>query len=286
MSETHQDARVGAEEHHGGVLIVDFGTQYCQLIARRVREMGVYSRITVPDRVATMLEAMRPQAVILSGGPRSVYEQDAPTLDPSVLERGIPVLGICYGLQWLTQTLGGRVEPATAGGEYGRTEMEVVDPQVLLDGVDPSSTVWMSHGDQVAALPDGFRVLARSEPCPVAAAADTPRRIYGLQFHPEVTPRAPGERVLRHFVLRIAGCRDDWHPGNIVDEKVRRIREQVGDSGEVVLGLSGGVDSSVAAVLIHKAIGARLHCVFVDNGQLRKGAREGVEALFRDEDHI
>ena len=286
MSETHQDARGSAEEHHGGVLIVDFGTQYCQLIARRVREMGVYSRITVPDRMGMMLEAMQPQAIILSGGPRSVYEQDAPTLDPAVLERGVPVLGICYGLQWLTQTLGGRVEPASAGGEYGRTEMEVVDPQVLLDGVDLRSTVWMSHGDQVAALPDGFQVLARSEPCPVAAAADTARRIYGLQFHPEVTHSAQGERVLRNFVLRIAGCRDDWHPGNIVDEKVRRVREQVGEAGEVVLGLSGGVDSSVAAVLIHRAIGERLHCVFVDNGLLRKGEREGVEALFRDEYHI
>lgn len=286
MSESSHDARKGAEEHHGGVLIVDFGTQYCQLIARRVREMGVYSRITVPDRVATMLEAMRPQAVILSGGPRSVYEQDAPTLDPAVLSLGIPVLGICYGLQWLTQTLGGRVEPATSGGEYGRTEMEVVDPQVLLDGVDERSTVWMSHGDQVAALPEGFQVLARSEPCPVAAAADPARRIYGLQFHPEVTHSAQGERVLRNFVLRIAGCRDDWHPGSIVDEKVRRVREQVGETGEVVLGLSGGVDSSVAAVLIHRAIGERLHCVFVDNGLLRKGEREGVEALFRDEYHI
>jgi GMP synthase (glutamine-hydrolysing) len=286
LSESSHDARKGAEEHHGGVLIVDFGTQYCQLIARRVREMGVYSRITVPDRVATMLEAMRPQAVILSGGPRSVYEQDAPTLDPAVLSLGIPVLGICYGLQWLTQTLGGRVEPATSGGEYGRTEMEVVDPQVLLDGVDERSTVWMSHGDQVAALPEGFQVLARSEPCPVAAAADPARRIYGLQFHPEVTHSAQGERVLRNFVLRIAGCRDDWHPGSIVDEKVRRVREQVGETGEVVLGLSGGVDSSVAAVLIHRAIGERLHCVFVDNGLLRKGEREGVEALFRDEYHI
>ncbi len=272
--------------HEGGVLIVDFGTQYCQLIARRIREMGVYSRITVPDRVGTMLEAMRPDALILSGGPRSVYEDDAPKLDPEILQRGLPVLGICYGLQWITQALGGRVDPAHGGAEYGRTEMKVGERGVLLDGIDASTVVWMSHGDHVAQLPSGFQVLASSEPCPVAATADPARKIYGLQFHPEVTHSVQGERVLRNFVLRIAGCRDDWHPGDVVAEKVRRIREQVGDEGEVVLGLSGGVDSSVAAVLIHKAIGERLHCVFVDNGLLRKGEREGVEALFRDEYHI
>jgi GMP synthase (glutamine-hydrolysing) len=286
LSEPKQSAEAVRVEHHGGVLIVDFGTQYCQLIARRVREMGVYSRITVPQRVGTMLDAMRPDAIILSGGPRSVYEQDAPTLDPEIVHRGIPILGICYGLQWLTQALGGRVEPATAGREYGRTEMEVVERDVLLDGVEARTVVWMSHGDHVARLPDGFRVLARSAPCPVAATADPARRIFGLQFHPEVTHSAEGERILRNFVLRIAGCRDDWHPGNIVDEKVRRIREQVGEDGEVVMGLSGGVDSSVAAVLIHRAIGPRLHCVFVDNGLLRKGEREGVEVLFRDEYRI
>ncbi|MCC6781381.1 MAG: glutamine-hydrolyzing GMP synthase [Planctomycetes bacterium] len=276
-------ASAGEPQHGGGVLIVDFGTQYCQLIARRVREMGVYSRITVPDRVGTMIEAMQPAAIILSGGPRSVYEHDAPILDPAFLARGIPVLGICYGLQWLTQTLGGAVEPARDGREYGRTEMAVKDAALLLDGVDPQTVVWMSHGDHVARLPAGFRVLASSEPCPIAAAADPARRIYGLQVHPEVTHSAQGERILRNFVLRIAQCRNDWHPGNIVDEKVRRIRELVGETGEVVMGLSGGVDSSVAAVLIHRAIGARLHCVFVDNGLLRKGEREGVEVLFRDE---
>jgi GMP synthase (glutamine-hydrolysing) len=286
LSEPKQSGEAVRVEHHGGVLIVDFGTQYCQLIARRVREMGVYSRITVPQRVGTMLDAMRPDAIILSGGPRSVYERDAPTLDPEIVHRGIPILGICYGLQWLTQALGGRVEPASAGREYGRTEMEVVERDVLLDGVEARTVVWMSHGDHVARLPDGFRVLARSAPCPVAAAADPVRRIFGLQFHPEVTHSAEGERILRNFVLRIAGCRDDWHPGNIVDEKVRRIREQVGEDGEVVMGLSGGVDSSVAAVLIHRAIGPRLHCVFVDNGLLRKGEREGVEVLFRDEYRI
>ncbi|MBK8977529.1 MAG: glutamine-hydrolyzing GMP synthase [Planctomycetes bacterium] len=269
--------------HQGGVLIVDFGTQYCQLIARRIREMGVYSRITVPDRVGTMLEAMRPDALVLSGGPRSVYEADAPKLDPAILGRGLPVLGICYGLQWLTGALGGRVEPARDAREYGRTEMRVIERDVLLDGVDEHSVVWMSHGDHVAELPPGFRVLASSKPCPVAAAADPDRRIYGLQFHPEVTHTVQGERVLRNFVLRVAGCRDDWHPGDVVQEKVRAIRAQVGEHGEVVLGLSGGVDSSVAAVLVHKAIGPRLHCVFVDNGLLRKGEREAVEVLFRDE---
>ncbi|MFO1051939.1 MAG: glutamine-hydrolyzing GMP synthase [Planctomycetota bacterium] len=288
MSTAQSDKAVqGVEPHHGGgVLIVDFGTQYCQLIARRVREMGVYSRITVPARVGTMLDAMKPAAIILSGGPRSVYEKDAPFLDPSILERGVPVLGICYGLQWLTQSLGGKVEPGKAGGEYGRTEIAVKDAEILFDGVDPRTVVWMSHGDHVSRLPDGFAILASSKPCPIAAAADPKRGIYGLQFHPEVTHSVQGERILRNFVLRIARCRDDWHPGNIVEEKVRRVRELVGETGEVVMGLSGGVDSSVAAVLIHRAIGERLHCVFVDNGLLRKGEREAVEVLFREEHHI
>ncbi|MGE0141660.1 MAG: glutamine-hydrolyzing GMP synthase [Planctomycetota bacterium] len=267
----------------GGVLIVDFGTQYCQLIARRIREMGVYSRITVPSRALTMCDAIAPAAIILSGGPNSVYAADAPKLDRQLLDRGIPVLGICYGLQWITQTLGGRVEPGHGGGEYGRTEIEVVDRSVLLDGVGSRSIVWMSHGDSVAVLPDGFELIARSQPCPFAAVGDPTRKIYGLQFHPEVTHSQDGDRVLRNFVLRIAGCRDDWHPGNIVEQKIAAIRELVGPEGEVVMGLSGGVDSSVAAVLIHRAIGDRLHCVFVDNGLLRKGEREGVEVLFREE---
>ncbi|MCC6669855.1 MAG: glutamine-hydrolyzing GMP synthase [Planctomycetes bacterium] len=272
---------------HGGILIVDFGTQYCQLIARRVRELGVYSRITAPDMALAAFREQRPAGVILSGGPCSVYEGDAPHLAREILDQKVPVLGICYGLQWLSHTLGGRVEPAKdSGGEYGRTEMELTGPSALLEGVRARSTVWMSHGDKVATLPPGFTVLARSGPCPVAAAADDKRGFYGLQFHPEVSHSEQGDVVLRNFVVKIARAACDWRPGHIVAEKVRAIAAQVGTQGEVVMGLSGGVDSSVAAVLIHRAIGARLHCVFVDNGLLRQGERDVVEHLFRDQEHV
>ncbi len=270
----------------GGVLIVDFGTQYCQLIARRIRELGVYSRITVPERAMFTIENMRPGAIILSGGPCSVYAHDAPELTPEVLELGVPVLGICYGLQWMTSALGGEVEPAHEGHEYGRTEIDVQDDTGLLRGIENGNVVWMSHGDKVARLPDGFRPVASSGPCPVAAAANPERRFYGLQFHPEVSHTQNGSIVLENFVRGIADCPASWAPGNIVDEKVEKIRQQVGSDGEVVLGLSGGVDSSVAAVLVHRAIGDRLHCIFVDNGLLRMGEREGVEHLFRDEHHM
>jgi len=268
----------------GGVLIVDFGAQYCQLIARRVRELGVYSRITVPERAMFTFAAMRPKAVILSGGPRSVYEHDAPALDAAILQQGVPVLGICYGLQWIAQHTGGEVTPAQSGAEYGRTALQVVDAQGFLHGVRENGIVWMSHGDKVSRLPAGFRVLAKSEPCPFAVVADTARGIYGLQFHPEVAHTQDGQRLLQNFVLAIAKCERDWVPGHIVERKVNAVKELVGEHGEVVLGLSGGVDSSVAAVIIHRAIGRRLHCVFVDNGLLRTGERAGVEQLFA-QDH-
>ncbi|MEO6593508.1 MAG: glutamine-hydrolyzing GMP synthase, partial [Planctomycetota bacterium] len=270
----------------GGVLIVDFGAQYCQLIARRVRELGVYSRITVPDRAMFTFQHMRPQAVILSGGPRSVYEHDAPALDAAILQAGVPVLGICYGLQWMAQNTGGEVTPAQSGAEYGRTDLEIVDANGFLAGVRQNSTVWMSHGDKVAKLGPGFRVLAKSAPCPFAVVADGKRHFYGLQFHPEVAHTQDGARMLENFVLGVAKCNTVWNPGNIVDTKIAAVQALVGDDGEVVMGLSGGVDSSVAAVLVHRAIGKRLHCVFVDNGLLRHGEREGVEALFRDDYHM
>ncbi|MBL8738399.1 MAG: glutamine-hydrolyzing GMP synthase, partial [Planctomycetes bacterium] len=262
--------------------IVDFGAQYCQLIARRVRELGVYSRITVPERAMFTFQHMRPQAVILSGGPRSVYEHDAPQLDAKILEQGVPVLGICYGLQWLSQHTGGEVTPAKDGAEYGRTELHVVDAQDLLAGVRQDGIVWMSHGDKVARLGPGFQVLAKSEPCPFAVVADRKRRFFGLQFHPEVAHTQDGGTMLKNFVLGVARCSTNWNPGNLVDTKIAAVKQLVSEQGEVVMGLSGGVDSSVAAVLIHRAIGKRLHCVFVDNGLLRAGEREGVEALFRD----
>ena len=270
----------------GGVLIVDFGAQYCQLIARRVRELGVYSRITVPERAMFTFQHMRPQAVILSGGPRSVYEHDAPQLDSKILEQGVPVLGICYGLQWMSQHTGGEVTPAKEGAEYGRTELQVMDAQDLLAGVRQNGIVWMSHGDKVARLGPGFQVLAKSEPCPFAVVADRKRRFFGLQFHPEVAHTQDGGTMLKNFVLGVARCSTNWNPGNLVDTKIAAVEQLVGEQGEVVMGLSGGVDSSVAAVLIHRAIGKRLHCVFVDNGLLRAGEREGVESLFRDHYHM
>ncbi len=270
----------------GGVLIVDFGAQYCQLIARRVRELSVYSRITVPERAMFTARHMRPQAIILSGGPRSVYEHDAPALDPAILGLGVPVLGICYGLQWLAQNTGGEVTPAQSGAEYGRTELQVEDAVDLLAGCRRNGVVWMSHGDKVARLGPGFAVLAKSAPCPFAVVGDRARKFFGLQFHPEVAHTEDGSTMLKNFVLGIAKCRTDWNPGNLVEQKVAAVKHLVGDTGEVVLGLSGGVDSSVAAVLVHRAIGTRLHCVFVDNGLLRAGERQGVEALFRDHYHM
>ncbi|MCK5940799.1 MAG: glutamine-hydrolyzing GMP synthase, partial [Planctomycetes bacterium] len=274
------------EDPQGGVLIIDFGAQYCQLIARRVRELGVYSRITVPERAMFTLQHQRPQAIILSGGPNSVYQDDAPALDPAILEQGVPILGICYGLQWLAQHTGGQVTPAKSGAEYGRTDLHPLDKTDLLLGVRDGGTVWMSHGDKVHALGDGFEVLAESKPCPYAVVGNRATKQFGLQFHPEVNHTEDGLRILENFVLGIAKCDDDWNPGDLAERKVEAIRELVGDHGEVVLGLSGGVDSSVAAVLVHRAIGKRLHCVFVDNGLLRQGEREGVEELFRDHYHM
>jgi GMP synthase (glutamine-hydrolysing) len=270
----------------GGVLIIDFGAQYCQLIARRIRELGVYSRITVPERAMFTLKHMRPKAIILSGGPCSVYADDAPSLDVAILEQGLPVLGICYGLQWMAQHTGGQVLAAESGAEYGRTELQPLDKQDLLEGVQEDGIVWMSHGDKVQQLGPGFEVFAKSEPCPYAVVGDRSRKFFGLQFHPEVNHTVDGQKILKNFVIGIAGCSDDWDPGNLAVRKVKAIEELVGTDGEVVLGLSGGVDSSVAAVLVHRAIGKRLHCVFVDNGLLRLGEREGVESLFRDHYHM
>ena len=268
----------------GGVLIVDFGTQYCQLIARRVRELEVFSRITVPGRALEELATGRYDALILSGGPRSVYEKDAPVLDPAILEHGLPTLGICYGMQWLSHEMGGRVVPGqdSAGREYGHAEIQLEnDPGPLFAGVDAVSRVWMSHGDKVEALPDGFVVTGRTATCPLAAAFHAEKRIAMLQFHPEVAHSDEGQKILRNFVFEVAGLAPEWSAGSIAEQQIKALRAQIGEDGEArVLGLSGGVDSSVAAVLIHRAIGDRLHCVFVDNGLLRRGEREAVEQLF------
>jgi GMP synthase (glutamine-hydrolysing) len=265
-------------EEHDLVLVVDFGAQYAQLIARRVREANVYSEIvphTLP--VAEML-ARGPKAVILSGGPSSVYEEGAPALDGALFEGGVPVFGMCYGFQVMAQSLGGTVSP-TGAREYGRTPVSVVEPGTLLAGVPASHNVWMSHGDSVTAAPEGFTLLASTAGTPVAAFERVDRGFAGVQWHPEVLHTEHGQKVLEHFLLEIAGCRPTWTMLNIVDEQVERIREQVGDA-RAICALSGGVDSAVAAAIVQRAIGDRLTCVYVDHGMMRLGETEQVRTDF------
>jgi GMP synthase (glutamine-hydrolysing) len=257
------------------VLVVDFGAQYAQLIARRVREAGVYSEIVHHDVTAEQVKAKNPLGIILSGGPSSVYEPGSPQLDRAILELGVPVLGICYGFQVLADALGGRVD-ATGKREYGATELKVQAGGVILDGQPADQICWMSHGDQVMQAPAGFEVLASTETTPVAAFASHERKIYGVQWHPEVKHSQYGQNVLENFLHRAAGIPADWNSGNVIAEQVEKIRAQVG-SDRVICGLSGGVDSAVAAALVHKAVGDQLVCVFVNHGLLREGEAEQVE---------
>ncbi len=262
-----------------GILVVDLGAQYAQLIARRVREARVWSEIAPPARALEAARRMDLGGIILSGGPASVYAPDAPAVPRELLDLGVPVLGICYGLQWLVQVLGGEVRPAERR-EFGRASLEVLRAEGVLEGLADSTVVWMSHGDQVARLPQGFVALARSADCAYAAVADVRRGLFGVQFHPEVSHTLRGRELIENFVWRVCGIPGDWTSGSIVEREVERVRRQVGHDGEVVLGLSGGVDSSVAALIVQRAIGDRLHCIFVDNGLLRKGERETVERVF------
>ena len=257
------------------VLVVDFGAQYAQLIARRVREANVYSEI-VPHTmsVADML-AKEPAAIILSGGPSSVYEEGAPSVDPAIFEAGVPVLGICYGFQTMAHTLGGTVG-RTGTREYGHTEATVAGDSCLFSGTPDDQIVWMSHGDAVQGAPEGFTVTASTTETPVAAFESRERRLYGLQWHPEVGHSQFGQDALKNFLYKGAGIEPTWTPGSIVDEQVAKIREQIGDA-QVICALSGGVDSSVAAALVHKAVGDQLTCFFIDHGLLRAGEREQVE---------
>jgi len=257
------------------VLVVDFGAQYAQLIARRVREAHIYSEIVPHTISAAEVAELAPAAVILSGGPSSVYEDGAPQLDPGILALGIPVFGICYGFQAMAQVLGG-VVAQTGQREYGGTLLEVAEPGALLAGTPAEQQVWMSHGDAVHAAPAGFTVLARSAGAPVAAFEDMDRRLAGVQYHPEVLHSAHGQQVLEQFLTDIAGCTPDWTMTNVIDQQVAAIRETVGD-GQVICGLSGGVDSAVAAALVHRAVGDQLTAVFVDHGLLRSGEAEQVE---------
>lgn len=257
------------------VLVVDFGAQYAQLIARRVREANIYSEIVHHNIKAAEVSAKNPAAIILSGGPSSVYEAGSPQLDPEILELGIPVLGICYGFQVLAQSLGGKVDQ-TGKREYGATDLKLADGGILLGGQPQLQVCWMSHGDQVVQAPAGFKVLASTETTPVAAFENTEKRIFGVQWHPEVKHSEQGQQVLKNFLYEGAGIKPTWNSGNVIAEQVEKIKAQVGDA-RVICGLSGGVDSAVAAALVHKAVGDQLTAVFVDHGLLRKSEREQVE---------
>jgi GMP synthase (glutamine-hydrolysing) len=257
------------------VLVVDFGAQYAQLIARRVREASVYSEIVPHTITASEVTALNPAAIILSGGPASVYEKDSPKLDAKILELGIPILGICYGFQILAQSLGGRVD-RTGLREYGATSLEIKDGGVLLDNQPNLQVCWMSHGDQVMQAPQGFEVLASTKTTPVAAFESKQKKIFGVQWHPEVRHSEQGQKVLQNFLHKGAGIAPSWTSGNVIAEQVAKIKAQVG-SARVICGLSGGVDSAVAAALVHKAVGDQLTAVFVDHGLLRQGEAEQVE---------
>jgi GMP synthase (glutamine-hydrolysing) len=262
------------------VVVLDFGGQYSQLIARRVRESGVFSEL-LPHHVGLEeVTRRRPKGVILSGGPASVYEDGAPPLDRALLELGIPVLGICYGMQLIARELGGHVEGAEVG-EFGRSHLTVSDGGRLLRGTPPEQTCWMSHRDTVFTAPPGFAALASSTASPVAAFESVQRSIYGIQFHPEVVHTPYGQQVLTNFLADLCGCGRTWSPSSVIEEQVEAIRAQVGD-GRAICGLSGGVDSSVAALLVHRAIGDRLTCVFVDHGLMRKNEGAQVVEAFRD----
>ncbi|MDA9916228.1 glutamine-hydrolyzing GMP synthase [bacterium] len=257
------------------VLVVDFGAQYAQLIARRVREANVYSEIVPHNISAAEVAQKNPAAIILSGGPSSVYEENSPRLDAKILELGIPVLGICYGFQVLAQALGGRVDK-TGKREYGATDLKLSSGGTLLASQPEIQVCWMSHGDQVMEAPSGFEVLASTATTPVAAFENLDRRIFGVQWHPEVKHSEQGQQVLKNFLYEGAGIEPSWNSGNVIAEQVEKIRAQVG-SARVICGLSGGVDSAVAAALVHRAIGDQLTAVFVDHGLLRKGEAEQVE---------
>jgi GMP synthase (glutamine-hydrolysing) len=262
------------------VIVLDYGGQYSQLIARRVRDCGVFSELLPSHVLLEEIERRKPRGIILSGGPASVYADGAPRLERGLLELGVPVMGICYGMQLLVHELGGKVEEAEVG-EFGRSDLRVIEPGVLLKGMPKEQTCWMSHRDTVIEPPPGFTALASSSVSPVAAVEDAQRGIYGIQFHPEVVHTPYGQEILTRFLTEVCGCELTWSAAGIVEDQIARIRRQVGD-GKVICGLSGGVDSSVAALLVHRAVGDQLTCVFVDHGLMRKDEGEQVVSAFRD----
>ena len=265
------------------VLIADFGSQYTQLIARRIRELGVYCEIVACTDAWAAIEKSKPKALVLSGGPASVYAEGAPTIDARIFDLGLPILGICYGVQLMTHLLGGKVERANER-EYGAASIRISDPKGFFARIAPETelTVWMSHGDRIASIAPGFEVTAVSDNSPFAAIADHARKLYGVQFHPEVVHTKRGKDLLAAFVHDVAGMAATWTSESFVESSIERIKEQIGPTGHAICGLSGGVDSSVAAMLVQRAIGDRLTCIFVDNGLLRRGEAEEVVTTFRD----
>lgn len=266
------------------VIVLDFGGQYSQLIARRIRECNVFCEMLPYITPLAEIQAKKPRGIIFSGGPSSVYQEGAPVVDKSIYEMGIPVLGICYGMQLMAFQLGGKVARADRR-EYGKTEIKITPGSGLLDCMGERGQCWMSHGDLVEAPPPGFKVLASTSTAPVAAMADRERRLYAVQFHPEVVHTPKGQDVLRYFLFNICGCTGSWTTGSFIEQTVAEVREKVGNQ-KVICALSGGVDSSVAAVLVHRAVGDQLTCVFVNHGLLRKGEAESVQEIFRDRFNI
>lgn len=266
------------------ILILDFGSQYSELIARRIRETQVYSEVISYRTTAEQLRQLNPKGIILSGGPNSVYDEGAPLCDPEIWNLGIPVLGVCYGMQLMVQQLGGKVTRAKRG-EYGKAALLIDDPTDLLTNVEDGSTMWMSHGDSCTALPTGFEILAHTENTPCAAIAEHEKKLYGVQFHPEVVHSICGLALIRNFVYHICDCEPTWTTAAFVEESIREIRARVGDK-RVLLALSGGVDSSTLAFLLYKAIGEQLTCMFIDQGFMRKGEPETLVQIFKDQFHI
>ena len=267
------------------VIVLDFGGQYTHLITRRIRDLGVYSEIQPYDISLDDLRKINPQAIILSGGPGSVYEQDAPKLTVEfyefIVEKKIPILGICYGHHLIMHQLGGRVE-SKENKEYGKSHLIILDPNLLFDSLKKEQIVWMSHGDQIIEIAEGFKTYAKTETCPIAAYGNQEKQIYGVQFHPEVSNTPYGNKILENFIYKIANCRKEWKLEGWINKAIEEIRKEVGPENRIILGLSGGVDSSVVAAILHKAIGNRLHCIFVNNGVLRKNEEIEVQKTFRE----
>jgi len=267
------------------IAIIDFGGQYCHLIARRIRDLGVYSEILPSNTSFSKIASLKPKGIILSGGPSSVYEEGSPKLSKDtfkmIIENKFPILGICYGFHLIIYKLGGKIE-AKDKKEYGKTLLYITEPDLIFNELDEQEIVWMSHGDQVISLPKGFEILAKTENCPIAAYGNNEKSIYGVQFHPEVANTPKGNKILENFIFKVSKCKKEWKLKDWISRTIDEIRNEIGDKNRVILGLSGGVDSSVAAMLLHEAIGDRLHCIFVNNGLLRKNEEIEVQETFKE----